>query len=538
MTKPPWDHPLAQKLTQLPKVRLTFDESVKKVRNRLRRYRADSIVQCALKQLHTAQLGSKMDELQTWPWLSCLLIKLVLEDKSIAIDRGEVCALDTFRYCLQTLWDAQGSRERKDDAPGNVNRMIRSLIQAQFVFQGRPNWDFLRWPALIAQLPSDHVCHRFFTDRFGVNPKAFILIIYAAHVPVLSNERVINLADFSPLRKLLGSNVDRVLGEFSRSVSGLRVELQAHRQAAVNGGQVARRHYELNEPPWLMNYPLLQVSNTSLVVWHPAVFTRGMEQSVHRRLSERGGAYAQEFSKVFEQYVVQQIEDAELAYLSENDYWAAAGKDKNAMEAVIYQDGCNVLIDAKLTVYSEEVALSTQSPVVWQALKSVRKAMDKAWNVSASLRQPGLPDWPCTKAQEDFLIVVTSQPVYCATGEHFRRIFKHDIFDPEKLAARRQRTPTEEQLRYLPLKNIVIASIGEWEQLMGCLTRGDIDLVPFLREVAAANQNGTTSVMFLGQMLEDKASGQSLSSLIEKARDDAESELMHMLSDGHATSSQ
>lgn len=535
MTKAPWNHPIVRKLEHLPKVRPTFDTAVKRVRNRLRRYRVDSIVQCALNQLHDAQLGSRMDELKTWPWLSCLLVKLILEDKTIAIDRGEACTPYAFQYCLQTLWDVQSSRERKDEAPGNVYRMIRSISQGQFVFQGRPTWDFLRWPALIARLPADHECHRQFTERFGVDPKAFMLIVYAAHIPVLNNRGAINLADFAPLRKNLGSSFDRVLSEFSRSASGLREELQTCRQAARLAGPKARPHHELNEPPWLMNYPLLRVSNESLVVWHPAVFNRGMEQIVHRRLSERGGEYAQKFGRVFERYVVEQIDDSGLTYLSEEAYWAAVGKDKNAMEAVICQDEFNVLVDAKLTIYSEDVALNTQAPVVWKALKRVREAMNQAWNVSARLRQPGLPNWPCTKAREDFLIVVTSQPVYCATGEHFRRIFKHDIFDPGKLATRKQSTPTEEQLGYLPLGNVMIASIAEWEQLMGCVARGYIDIVPFLREVAKANKDVATSVMFLGQILEEKVNEQILSSLIKRSRDDNESELIKMLGNANRT---
>lgn len=534
MTKLPWHHMLAEKLNRIPANRQTFNQAAKQVRNRLRRYRADSIAQQAMDRLHRGNLQSRIDELKSWPWLSLLLVKLVLEDATIAIDQGEDCPQAVFEYCLQVLWDAQGSRERMDDGRGKVYLMVRSVIQAQMPFQIRPSVDFLRWPALVAQLPAGHPCRDLFRRCFAVEPEEFMQITYMAHIPVLSDELVMGPNYFASVRTALGADVDHVLNLFTRSLEQLRTELHGRRQEQIANGQLARPHHELNEPPWLMQFPLLLLGGGFLAVWHPAVFTRGMEQAVHRRMSEYGGEYANEFGHVFEQYVLELLADAGIQYLSEDAYKQVVGRDRNAVEAIISRNGVNVYVEAKLTVYSEDLAQHTHAPKVWQALRQVRRAMNQAWKVSERLRQPGLPDWDCTKAAEDILIIVTSQPPFCATGEHFKRIFKGDVFDPNKLASRKQPTPTTAQLKNLPLANIILSSIGEWEHLMGCVGRGEIDLVPFLREVARANLDPASSVMVIDQHIEKFVTKWTLPTLLQTAKDQAELKIVQMLGGSEA----
>jgi len=237
---------------------------------------------------------------------------------------------------------------------------------------------------------------------------------------------------------------------------------------------------------------------------------------------------------VFEQYVLELLADAGIEYLSEDAYKQVVGRDKNAVEAIISRDGVNVYVEAKLTVYSEDLAQHTHGPKVWQALRQVRRAMNQAWKVSELLRQPGLPDWGCTKAAEDILIIVTSQPPFCATGEHFKRIFKDDVFDPTMLALRKQPTPTAAHLKNLPLASIILTSIGEWEHLMGCVRRGEIDLVPFLREVARANLDPVSSVMVIDQHIEKYVTKWALPTLLQTAKDETELKIVRMLGGSEA----
>lgn len=527
--KLPWTRMIGKGTNHFPTVRPTFDEATKRVRNRLRRYRADSIVVCALSRLHKGASRDVMEDLKSWPWLSLLLVKLVLGEPSIPLDRGEVCPPDAFDYCLQTLWDAQGSRDRMGGGDGRLHLMMRSLIQPQLIFQLPYTVDFLRWPALIARLPADDPCRALFIDRFGMEPEAFNLVSYAMHTPVLNDELRLGTGYFSPLKESLGDAAEVFLAEFSRDVASLREELQGQRQARLAAGQLQRPHHELNEPPWLMKYPLLRNGNGELIVWHPAIFTRGMNEGVHWRLSESGGEYASQFSRVFETYVVELIAEAGLEYLSEADYKNVLGSDSNTMEAIVTLGDVNVFVEAKLTLYNSDMAQHTHAPVVWKALRRVRDAMNQGWKVSERLRQPGLPDWDCTRPREDILVVVTSQSAFCATGEHFRRLFKHDVFDPEKLAERKQKTPNAAQLATLPLENIVIASITEWEHLMGCVGRGEIELVPFLRDAIAANKDPVKSVMFIDQLLGQRTTTWAPSKLIETARSEVELALIRAL---------
>lgn len=529
MNKAPWQHALSAKLDHLPKVRPTYQEAAKQVRNRLRRYSAESIVHHAIACLHMAHGKAMLEEMRTWPWVTLLLVKLVLEDDTIALTRGERCSPEVFDRCRQTLWDAQGAPDRKEASPGGVYLMLRSMTQAQLPFQKKISWDFLRWPALIARLPADHPSRRHFAERLGMEPESFLQLCYAAYVPVVNGDRAMRLRDFERLRHRHGSDVDRFFTEFSNDLQALRAELQRLRSARLTAGAEPRPRHEINEFPWLANYPLLRLPGDNFQLWHPAVFARGMEQGVHKRLSERRGAYADHFSKVFEDYVIELLGGSGLRFLSEADYKRALASDQNAVEAIVTDQGANVFIESKLTAYSEYVALSHRSPMVWTGLKRVREAMHQGWMVSSRLRAAATPDWECTKAAEDFLIVVTSQPVSCATGEHFRRMFKHDVFDPERLAGLNVKTPTSQQLSRLPLRNIVVASIEEFEHLMGCIKQGEITLVPFLREVAAANADPRTSVMFLDQLLGTKTRTWPLSPLLERAQHEAESALLDLL---------
>jgi len=496
--------------------KLSYEETAKTVRNRLRSYSAVSIVQRALDLIQSSRDENLLDQLQKWPWITFLLVKLVLEDQMISLYNGESCPRGIFDLCRQELWDAE-KIPAADDARGSVYLMFRSLLQAQLPFQKKPTLDFLRWPALIARLSSTHPVRQQFENRMGIGPDVFICICYAVYVPVVNGETIIKRDYFKRLEPAYGDALERFMDEFARDLKGLRSELRRRLAFRIAANTSVRPRQEAFEFPWLANYPLLRDGPDDFVVWHPLVFARGMEQASHVRLSENKAVYANSFSKVFEDYVLELIQEAGLQYLGEQAYKSDAGADKHAVEAIITIDDTNVFVESKMTVYSESLLLSDRKPVVWKNLKRVREAMNQGWKVGSRLRAGGLPAWSCTSSKEDYLIIVTSQPMSCATGEHFRRMFNREIFEPRGFVGE----PTIEQMERLPLQNIVIVSIEEFEHLMGGVRNGEIDLIEFLREVATAHTDPKNSVMFIDQMLSSKTEKWRLPQLIEDANRDA-----------------
>jgi hypothetical protein len=491
---------------------LSYEETAKKVRNRLRSYSAVSVVQLVLDLTQSTRDENLLDQLQKWPWITFLLVKLVLEDQMIPLYNGESCPRSVFDLCRQELWDAEKA-PAADDARGSVYLMFRSLIQAQLPFQKKPTFDFLRWPALIARLSSTHPVRQQFEKRMGMGPDVFICICYTVYAPVVKGDTIIKRDYFKPLMPVFEDALEHFMCEFARDLQGLRSELRRRLASRIATNTAVRPRQESFEFPWLSNYPLLRGSPDDFVIWHPLVFARGMEQAVHVRLSENRADYASSFSKVFEDYVLELIQEAGLKYLSEQTYKGVVGADKHAVESIITIDEANVFVESKMTAFSEDLFLSDRKPVVWKNLKRVREAMNQGWKVGSRLRGGGLPTWSCTSSKNDFLIIVTSQPMSCATGEHFRRMFNREIFEPHGFVG----GPTIEQLERLPLHNIVIVSIEEFEHLMGCVRNGEIDLVEFLREVAAAHTDPKTSVMFIDQILGPKTKKWRLPQLLEDA---------------------
>jgi len=476
----------------------TYPQTAKYVRNKLRPYSAASVVRIALERLNTGDHQS-MEHLQTWPWLSCLVVKLALEDEGMQLD-GKVCPDHIFDRCLNALWDAQAGRDQL--IPGrNIWLQIRAMLTAQMAFQRLPRWDFLRFPALIDRLEVEHPSRVQFVERFGMEPHVFMCISYAILAEVLIDKKSLFPAYYEQITAYFGGAVPRVFDEFSRDIASLRQQLITEKSQRLAVGEPFRPSHEYNEEPWLQRFPLLKAGSNTFLVWHPAVFARGIETVVHRRMSIRAAEYSNTFSKVFEAYVLELLKASGTAFVGEDEYKQLVGKDRKSVEAIVSQDGVNIFVEAKLTAYSEMVNISSEAGRVWIGMKRIYEAMRQGWGVSSVLQTEVVDKRPWGQTTENYLLIVTSQPMACASGEHFRRLFGRDVFDVERLREAKQTVPSLAQLQMLPPDHIVIASIDEYEHLIGAVQRGELHLPTMFREIAAQIASPETSFMYLQQFL-------------------------------------
>lgn len=499
---PPLIYQMAARVATLPK--RGIEEEHKSILNKLRRYRATSIVEMALHMLWNPPAG-RLEALQTMPWLTLLLLKWALQDNGVCLRVGPPISEQDLDRLRQQLWNLHGTGVDRQDGT-NVWLMLRTILHVQFEFQRSETWGFLRWPALYGRLDPDSVNRRQFREVIGMEPHAFMDLAYALYAAVLECKMPLESDWLNPFRTKYGKNVDRMYELFVRDLPSLRTELQRDAAQKIRGKQ------ELYEFPYLRRFPFLRLRDGRLHCWHPLVFARGLEDAVHLRLSGLGKNYVDPFSRVFEQYVIELVTESGLPSLNEAEYKSQAGHEAPAVEAIIEGDACNIFVEAKMSLFADDVLLQDSEKAIYQKTKRLRDAIKQGWKVSALIRDPINGFGQRFNADQDFLLIVTSRELLIGSGEALKRLY----------AAETLNYPDNDAEQHLPLSNVFVVSIDDFEATMGCVATGKIDLSVLLKDAVQANQDGLTARMLFSDFIGKYTDHRPLSTLINDAKRGAE----------------
>ncbi len=494
---------------------MDINEEIRQVRNRLRIYCGDSIVAQALRVLHH-QFPSPLEDLKAAPWLTLLMVKWAVQDKLVYQSIGRVITPQEFDKLRQLLWDIQGIMSSGQNTP-NVYAMLRAMLHPQIQFQRRETWGFLRWPALIAQLDMSHPNRTQFENTFLMSPETLMDLSFAIYTQVLNEKKTLPPDYFVSIEGCYGNSISIFLELFSRDFSSLRLELRKNVIHPLQG------RIEFFEFPYLQRFPIFRTPDGVLNFWHRSVFARGMEDAVHLRLSDFGSSYTEPFSRIFEKYVLGLLKEANVSFFGEGEVRATFGNKSSTVEAVIDCLDCNVFIEAKMSLYWDDVLLDDDPQQIFNKTEHVRKAIQQGWQASDLLRSGRGPLGKTANKERDFLLVVTSRQINISGGNMLNNLYPDKFFE--------QVLPFEKR-QYLPPENIFVLSIEDFEQLASCLHADGVDLGSFLRKAAIANSDPKTSRMFFSDFLkEHQGNNRSQPRLIQLALDESITRLSRALGD-------
>lgn len=491
---------MAASVAPLPK--RGIEEVHRSILNRLRKYSATSIADLALQILWNPPTG-KAEEVRSAPWLTLLLVKWALQDKQVSLRIGPTIRSEVFDRLRQELWDLQGPSHGEKP---NVWVMLRYLVHVQVEFQRSESWGFLRWPALYMRLDPGSVNRRQFREGIGLEPEAFLDLAYGLYAAVLNRQMPLGNDYLSPFRPTYGTDVDRMYELFVRDLPSLRQDLQSEAAQRICGKQ------ELFEFPYLRRFPFLRLRDGRLHCWHPLVFARGLEDAVHLRLSSLGADYVNEFSRVYERYVTELASGCGLVVLDEAAYKDQAGGHAPAVEAIFEGEGCNILVEAKMSLFADDVLLQDNEKVIYQKTKRVRDAIKQGWRVGQLIRDPASGFGGRFQKGQDFLFVVTSRELNLGTGERMRLLYPPGEFDYPDAGAE----------QCLPLSNVFILSIEDFEHTMGCVAAGELNLSAVLKDAVVANQHADTARMFFSDFIGKYTKRWAMPAVMQDARRSAE----------------
>ena len=472
----------------------------KAILDRLRRYSASSIADLALEILWNPP-GDLAEEVRSAPWLTLLLVKWAMQDKHVSLRVGRQIPLEEFDQLRQDLWALQ---DRLAKQP-NPLLMVRSVMHAQIEFQRKETLAFMRWPALYAKLAPGTKNRMQFREIMGIEPEAYIDLTYVLQTFVLNGQKFFGKDPLIHWRKTYGKDVDQIYSLFARDLPSLRHEMQTDTAQRIRGLQ------EVFEFPYLRRFPFLRSRDGGLHCWHRLVFARGIEDSVHLRLSSLKNNYTNEFSRVFEKYVTDLAIECKQPILDEASYKELLGGGAPTVEAIIEGDDCNIFIEAKMSLFADDILLQDSPIAIYNKTKIIRGAIKQGWKVGNLIRKPSSGFGTRFQVKQDYLIVVTSRELNLSNGKFLKQLYAPGVFE----------YPDAEAEHHLPLSNVFILSIEDYERTMGCLLKNEINFSHVLKEAVLSNQNAGMGRLHFSDFIRKYTTSWAVPQLIAEASRDS-----------------
>lgn len=467
--------------------RVLFDERYKRFRNQVRRFSLNSIVQEALR-VTALPPADTVEALKQFPWLPMLIVKWALLDRMVLPTVGQPISGPDLERLVNELWNFDADLV-KPPRPGTAHLLVRPRVFVQVEFQRGATKAFLRIPALLARLPTDHSLRQLFQSQWGVTPEQFCDLAIALLVARLhENKPGFTRGFFAPLSAEYGDRaIDAILSMFSRDIASLRKELVQSETKEDGISLKPRRRSELLEFPYFKRYPLLRTDDHSYFVWHPTVLSRALEEAVHLRFCEAGEAYTRPFSRVFESYVVELARSVFPYLRTEDDIKEVRGPDSTTVEAIIPLEDCTVLIEAKMGLYRDEVMTLSVPDLIRHKFRDLRKAVGQGASVAELLHTRALHFDGVAPTEVNYLLVVTSRDMYLGRGEVLDAMCQ-----PDGIVY-----PSEPARRLLPLAHVFYVSIDAFEHIVAAVRAGVCQLPELLARAVERNRNPMTASYWL-----------------------------------------
>jgi|GEM_PF-1270479 len=479
---------------------LSYAEVAKIIRRRLHRYSLISIINVGLNHL-TQQHDNKEKALLAAPWLVALVIKLAIEDEMINFHIGDHCPPAEFYACCNAIWNA---KQGLDESVQVTMLVVRATMHAQFIFQRPETFGFLRWAALISRLDEPHPCRSLFERVFSMTPDDFMMAATLLMSQIKNNtpQQPLDLRVYSALPEVLIKPLYQLVELLYKDLRELRVQLQQELHFRLNNKLPARQESERYEFPWLAKYPILKLDKTRVLAWNPTIFFHGLEEFVHIRLSEFGQCYTDSFSQVFEDYVIELIQESGTHAITDQEFKRLGNASMPVVDALIPHAGGNVFIESKMSLFADVVLLSDRPPLVKLKLKRIREAIVQGWKVGTLLRSDEIELSDAKSADKDYLIVVTSRQLLFGNGLHLKQMVNEQFFD-HILPESNFMSPSKEQLSRMPPQNIIILSIEEFEHLAGAVKSKNTTYLSFVQQLAKNANNPATAKMMADQEIKE-----------------------------------
>jgi hypothetical protein len=483
----------------------------KQARNRLRRYKPESMLTHGVNALHEVYSGG-IDALRRYqPWNILLAMRWILQEADTLSHRRPPATLSDFHAVLKILNEIDG-KVRMPSTYEHVTLFMRHLAFQQFWLQrGESAEALVRQDLLFSSLPHNHLFVQEFYRLTGVRPFHFIELAFATLTLLLRTPtpKFITRNNFQNIEQgLPPAAVDKFLQSLSKSVPELHSWLVGteFKDMSVADQKILRTP--------LLDTPLIRVGVGNYIIVSPTLLMRSLELFVYRTLRRNNPAeFGNKFGPMFERYVGRCLTDAGLEYIDEKGLGAKLPGLGKCVDFLLIEDDRQVLINAKGIEMSARGRVSQRAELVLQTIKSSAvKAIEQGMATSARIRNLPATDALAHGREEVFLLVITFDDLFLGSNFDFGSIFG------EQLLPRLERdygVPLP-----IPVDHMFFLSIDELERLLGRVHGKDASVGDILRHARNEARSHRTRKFTFQQYLDSLTTQEKRLPMLQKALDD------------------
>lgn len=380
-----------------------YAESIKPIRNQMRQYSYQSLLDALLVYLNVQSTGDRQKDLQRLPWVVERLAIWLLADK--AHEYGSRIAIEQdVKKLIERAWLTADMRYGDEQPIKDLGLFVRQMMLPQAPYQQTLDSHALGLQLyLIRRLPINSKLRRFLDEKAGMPIEAYfeLAVLYWAHSISKSpwfNQHYVNaLAVHYPVAQQM-----KFIASFTCQVSTLQL-ICNERTIQVD---------EWFQPTYFYTTPCLYHEG-AVVPFGPPTLRRYFEALISDWIAESGSdGLRQDFDRLIEAYVADALGRCDLNFITENDIKKLAPLRQVADFLIDEHDGI-VLIEVKNKSLSQAIPASREPLELAARLKAtIVKAKSQLANTEKALKLK-----PKYQNKTFYRIVVTNSDLWLSDTE-------------------------------------------------------------------------------------------------------------------------
>ena len=453
----------------------------KNIRNRIRKLNPGQLLEALVRLLNHPDAADMERQRLYEVWHLLLLVKWTILYGSSKDTRHLKPATDYEVNELMNRMKNLGDHVRELNSKSDVFLWMRSLAFQQLWVQRKEyiSFDVARQFLLFGKLDKNHAFQEWFKVATGVAMLDFLELSWGLFARVLGDKQwSLSEGYFSTIADKYESNtVSHFLHAFSQTVLGARAWLQRYDAEVPNSVRAIQYEYFAQTP--FARYPLVRHYGNYYVISSDLLLNCLTELVYDLLKRDYGGEFMNRFGRMFEELVGESLQAVVEGFLTESDLKRHFKNRPNQqlVDFIVIDGECNIFIEAKAVTMSLKGMVSDQPGTVRAQTKSILQGIEQAYAVADSLPKGEEVCGLRMGNRDNYLIIVTFKDLFLGNGQLYRdHIAQAEI---DRLISKYGGD------ELIPLSNVFIVSIDDFDTLLGSVHHGTKSLADNLESAAS-----------------------------------------------------